>query len=197
MTEFVEVWSSGQRRMVVLTGRMTIGRGDANDIALPQDKTISTLHAALEPLAGRWCIEDLGSRNGTFVDGDRLHARYALRDEDEIVVGQARIVFHVGEPTTVSQTQGADPPPKLTDRERAVLLELCRPLLTDREGYREPPTQGGIAVILRVSASAVQHHLTSLYDKFGIADGSGSRRGRLASEAIRRRAISRADLKDR
>jgi serine/threonine protein kinase len=60
--------------------RVTIGRADENDVVLP-DSSISKKHAILEKRAGRWYVEDLGSANGTFVDGKKLtpKTRVALR----------------------------------------------------------------------------------------------------------------------
>ena len=193
-TAFLEVWAPGRHTVVALGTRLTIGRSAANDVAMPNDKTVSALHAAIEPIADRWCVEDLGSRNGTFVGGDRLQSRRALRDGDELVIGQAKLVFHVGTDTTVSLTQGAAPPPVLTPREHEVLRELCRPLLDEREGYSEPTSLRDLARALHVSEAAIEHHLLRLYEKFEIASGSGTRRGRLAHEALRRRVVTKADL---
>lgn len=73
MTAYLEVWKPGGVELVVLDGdRVTVGRSGANTITLAHDRTVSALHAVFEPVADGWCVQDLGSRNGTFVRGERL-----------------------------------------------------------------------------------------------------------------------------
>jgi DNA-binding NarL/FixJ family response regulator len=62
--------------------------------------------------------------------------------------------------------------------------------------FAEPASLHDIATVLVVTEAAVEQHLLRLYDKFGIAPGTGSRRSRLANEAVRRGAVSLADLRD-
>jgi DNA-binding NarL/FixJ family response regulator len=82
--------------------------------------------------------------------------------------------------------------PNITARERDVLVVLCRPLL-DRDLFTEPASIREIATALVVSEAAVKQHLARLYDKFGI-DATDHRRARLANEALRRGAVTLADL---
>ena len=53
-------------------------------------RTVSRQHARLYRNAGKWMIEDLGSNNGTFINGESVQA-VALSDEDEITIAQNRI----------------------------------------------------------------------------------------------------------
>ena len=64
-----------------------IGRDAGNDIAL-QDEAASARHATLEAEDGSWWIEDLGSTNGTLVNGVRIEKRERLRPGDEIGIGR-------------------------------------------------------------------------------------------------------------
>ena len=68
----------------------TIGRDAGNDIALP-DEAASARHARLESADGEWFIEDLGSTNGTHVNGVRIDRRERLRPGDEIAVGRVAL----------------------------------------------------------------------------------------------------------
>lgn len=78
---------------VVLRGdRMLVGRLGNCDICL-QDKNTSREHAAFVKDDGGWAIEDLGSTNGTLVNGRRVD-RLALRDGDVVVVGITELVYH-------------------------------------------------------------------------------------------------------
>jgi len=70
MTPSVEVWELAGRRTVELSNdRVTIGKGDENELAIDGDDTVSRLHAVLDRFAAGWCVTDLGSSNGTFVNG--------------------------------------------------------------------------------------------------------------------------------
>lgn len=83
--------------------------------------------------------------------------------------------------------------PALTRRERDVLVELCRPML-GAEAFKEPASTRRIAEALVVSDAAVKQHLLRLYDKFDVYEAAERRRVKLANEAVRRGAVSVADL---
>src|SRR5881397_1148139 len=94
MAAEVEVWTLNGRTHVELSGeRVTVGKGTENDIVLPDDATVSRLHAVLERFPAGWCVTDLGSSNGTWVNGERIWSSRSLRHGDEIRVGQSRLIF--------------------------------------------------------------------------------------------------------
>jgi pSer/pThr/pTyr-binding forkhead associated (FHA) protein len=71
---------------------VTIGRGSWMDIALTWDEGASRLHTRLEPLADDWTVIDDGtSRNGTFLNGERVSGRRRLEDGDELLVGSTTL----------------------------------------------------------------------------------------------------------
>jgi pSer/pThr/pTyr-binding forkhead associated (FHA) protein len=80
--------------VVVLSGdRVTIGKAAENGIALDGDPTVSRLHAVLERFDAGWCVSDLGSANGTFVNGERIWSSQRLRHGDEVRVGRTRCAW--------------------------------------------------------------------------------------------------------
>lgn len=85
----------GRQRIVQLPERgqpVTIGRGSWMDISLSWDEGASRLHARLEPLGDDWTVVDDGtSRNGTFLNGERVHGRRRLEDGDELMVGSTTL----------------------------------------------------------------------------------------------------------
>jgi predicted component of type VI protein secretion system len=195
MADYLEVWAGGRQELVALEGeRVTVGRTDTNDVVLA-DERVSRLHAAFERVAGEWLVRDLGSRNGTFVDGDRVLATRPVRPGQEIRIGETALFLRregaaeMREPTVADKA-----PPALTPRERDVLLALCRPAFSGSP-FTEPAAVKEIAKELYVTDAAVKQHLDSMYRKFGLHEGEENRRVRLANEAIRRGAVSIAELR--
>jgi pSer/pThr/pTyr-binding forkhead associated (FHA) protein len=82
---------SGRRHRVSLDA--VIGReGCEIEISDPQ---VSRRHAALRGVEGGIGIEDLGSRNGTLVNGERVDGVRALREGDEVHVGETVLLFEL------------------------------------------------------------------------------------------------------
>ncbi len=196
MDAFLEVWRPAGADLVALRSqRLTIGRSDGNDIVLSEDTQVSRVHAVLEQLAGSWSVRDVSSRNGTFLNGTRVSGEARLGAGDELRIGRTRIVLRAdrtGQDPGATEAQA--PPPPLTPRERDVLIALFRPM-TNAEMFTEPASTKAIAQALWVSEAAVKQHLLRLYDKFGIGGEGERRRTRLANEALRRGAITLAEVR--
>ena len=194
MAGYLEVWRGHERELVALEGdRLAMGKAESNDVTIVDDTTVSHLHAALERFEAGWCVRDLGSRNGTFVNGERIFGERTLRHGDEIRLGRSRLVFRAEQPESLTATDAGSEPPDLTARERDVLVSLCRPLLSS-DVFTEPASIREVAAELVVSEAAVKQHLGHLYDKFEIHEGE-RRRMRLANEAVQRGAVTLADLR--
>ena len=83
----------GMAHDVALGGeRMVIGRLKTCDICLA-DAVASREHAALEREGAGWALVDLGSTNGTLVNGERTD-RARLRDGDTITIGTSELIYH-------------------------------------------------------------------------------------------------------
>ena len=176
--------------------RVTLGAADANDVVISWDQTVSGLHAVLERIGeAGWVVKDLSSRNGTFVNGERIWGERPLYPGDEIRVGGTRILFRSDRPFPDSRTTvGPEPPPNITPREREVLMALCRPMFSG-DVFTEPASIRDIARELVISDAAVKQHLLHLYDKFDIRTSTDRRRVRLANDALRRNVVRVADLR--
>ncbi len=73
---------------------LSIGRATSNDVVLHDPMMrMSRKHAQLERREGAWFVRDLGSRNGTFLNGDRLTKEEpkALKNDDRILIGSFEI----------------------------------------------------------------------------------------------------------
>ncbi|MEO6834342.1 MAG: FhaA domain-containing protein [Candidatus Tumulicola sp.] len=76
-----------------IEGTARIGRGDENGVVLA-DPSVSRAHAVVEVGGSEPVVRDLGSTNGTFVNGERIEA-HGLRDGDELMFGNTRMQFEV------------------------------------------------------------------------------------------------------
>src|SRR3954465_14061839 len=124
-------------RLDLVADRSTIGKAAENDVSVADDAMASHLHAVLERFAAGWCVTDLGSSNGTWVNGERIWASRRLRHGDEVRVGQTRLVSRAPPAPAGGGTGAEQGPPALTARERDALIALCRPLLA-RDMFTEP-----------------------------------------------------------
>src|SRR5215210_3382023 len=88
---------SGAQRIIALTddvSRVRIGRGEDSEIPLTWDGEVSRVHAQLERIGSEWTVVDDGcSRNGSFVNGERLRGRRRLKDGDVLRLGATALRF--------------------------------------------------------------------------------------------------------
>lgn len=185
----------------LLTGaspRLTVGRSPENDLALTWDAEVSRLHATLEWIGGAWTVTDDGlSRNGTYVNGERLTGRRRLRAGDGIRVGGTLLAFREYTARRDESTRvAADVPTlgSLTESQRAVLLALCRPF-KHGGAYATPTTNQQIGAELFLSEDAVKTHLRALFTKFGVGDlPHNQKRLRLVERALQSGVVRDRDL---
>ncbi|MEK6227947.1 MAG: FHA domain-containing protein [Actinomycetota bacterium] len=101
---------------VVLDGEFVVGRGETGRGNLANDTEISRRHARFHPAdEGRFVVEDLGSTNGTYVNGRRISGPTELTSGDEIELGQTLVRFDGG----VQETRLHADVSRSTDRTRA------------------------------------------------------------------------------
>src|SRR4051794_37738942 len=87
------------RRLLLQGGGLSIGRRSENDLVL-QGERVSRHHARIAPADGRWYLSDLGSMNGTYLNGARLEGESRwLASGDTISVGGESLRFVAGEQT--------------------------------------------------------------------------------------------------
>jgi len=194
MAAAIEVVSAQRSSRVELgSNRMSVGKASENDIAL-DDPSVSHLHAVLEHFPAGWCVTDLGSSNGTWLNGERIWSSRRVRHDDEIRIGETRLLFRDPTGAVQPETDVENAPPPLTARERDVLIALCLPLLA-RDMFTEPASTRTIADELVISDAAVKQHLANLFGKFGIGTDDANRRLQLANSAIRSGAVTVTDLR--
>src|SRR6188508_3719559 len=101
----------------IVRDRAEVGRMRELDISL-HDPSISKLHAIIEQIDGRYVVADLGSKNGTRLNGVPVDGTQHLSVGDRIEFGTVELV--------VGSMQGSD----ATGGQAALLLRLCQSLLS-------------------------------------------------------------------
>jgi hypothetical protein len=174
----------------------TVGRRAEMDLSVPWDAEISGLHAELHGLGGEWTIVDDGlSRNGTYVNGQRIHGRQRLRDGDRIRLGRTVVAYNAACPAASPETETVTASDehsatRLTDTERRVLIALCRPC-HDGGPFTAPASNQQIAAEVFLSVDAVKAHLRHLFAKFELGElPQNQKRARLAECVLRFGMIS-------
>ncbi len=177
--------------------RLVLGRAPGSDLEITWDPRVSGVHAYFERRGPRWVVEDDGlSRNGTFVNGERLRGQRTLRDGDVIGVGDTVMGFRHPEPEPVLATISVPTlsAPVVSDAQRRVLVALCRPLAAEESAA--PATNEQIAAELFLSLSAVKGHLRVLFTRFGLeAAPQNQKRLLLAERALATATVTPEQLR--
>jgi hypothetical protein len=193
--------TTGKQHVVSLKspGSMTIGRSSGCDIQLSGDAQVSRVHAQLERVGPDWTVIDDGlSRNGTYVNGERVSGRRRLQDGDTVLIGSTSVTYRafrgpVSQATVVAGDLLAAVT-SLSDTQRQVLAALCRPF-RDGAPYATPATNQQIGAELYLSVDAVKTHLRTLFHKFHIEDlPQNQKRAKLVERAFALGIVSRRDL---
>jgi pSer/pThr/pTyr-binding forkhead associated (FHA) protein len=94
------------KRLPVRIPVVNVGRGDYNDLVIPEP-SVSASHAKLQRREGIWVIADLGSTNGTFVDGERITDETPLGPGATIRFGEVATLFEsTDDPTGIQPRVG-------------------------------------------------------------------------------------------
>jgi predicted component of type VI protein secretion system len=192
---------TGAQRFFPLQGRqgsLTIGRGSGCDVRLSWDDRVSRVHAGLDLVGSDWTLVDDGlSRNGTYLNGERLNGRRRLRDGDTFVLGSTSFRFR---DTTRGNTQLTKvgeqlvTAASLSPTQRQIAVALCRPYKHD-DPYATPASNQQIADELFLSVDAVKTHLRAMFQKFQIEDlPQNQKRVKLVERVLGLGLVSRRDL---
>jgi pSer/pThr/pTyr-binding forkhead associated (FHA) protein len=189
---------AGQAIVPLATASVTVGRGEGCDVCLAWDGDVSRVHAELEQKGGVWTVSDDGlSRNGTYVNGERVSGRRRLRDGDSVRFGATVVRFREPSAGDTGETRLAgDAPPeaRVSEAQKRVLVALCRPF-RDGSPYATPATNQAIAAELFLSVDAVKTHMRALFDKFDVGDvPQNQKRAKLVERAFNSGAIGPKDL---
>jgi hypothetical protein len=165
-----------QQHILVLTpdrARVTIGRREQSDVALSWDDEVSRAHALIEPVGEEWTLVDDGlSRNGTYVNGGRIHGRHRLHDREQLCFGRTHVMYRdpasARDSESTARAPGSPGAVPLSEMQRKVAIALCRPLVNSSSAI--PATNPQIASEVHLTVDAVKAHLRILFERFGLGD---------------------------
>ena len=86
------IYDEGER-FELDTAPLTVGRGTPNDVQLDGDEFASAKHARIEPRRDGVWVEDIGSTNGTYVNGTRIDRPRKLTPNDIVRVGETNLRY--------------------------------------------------------------------------------------------------------
>jgi hypothetical protein len=190
----------GTQRIIALDpalDHLTVGRDDACDLCLRWDEKVSRLHARLERSGSLWTIYDGGlSRNGTFLNGERISGHRLLNNGDQLRFGTTEVGFRDPAPraarTKVLPEDLAGP--SVSPAQRRVLVALCRPY-KNQPSFGRPASNRDIAAELFLSIESVKSHLRALFSKFDLDDlPQNEKRVRLAEQAFQHGLVRDEEL---
>jgi pSer/pThr/pTyr-binding forkhead associated (FHA) protein len=115
---------------IPVKGSCSLGRSASNQVAIPDDR-VSRRHAMIQVQGeNEFWLVDFGSRNGTYLNGQRLTRPIRLQDGDHIVIGHAEFAFHQRQFAKQGATQTI-----LADRTKADIRQAtCWLLVADVVG---------------------------------------------------------------
>lgn len=198
------VFRDGEDQQVIFpvaegASELWVGRSDSADVRLGWDEEVSGLHAQIEVVRDECTLLDDGlSRNGSFVNEERVHGRRLLRDGDTVRFGQTRVLYRrPGEGTAPEATVIATEVPaaaSVSPAQRKVLLALCRPY-KDGASFATPATNQEIGAELHLSVDAVKTHMRALFDKLGVGElPQNQKRVALAQRALEAGIVTKREL---
>lgn len=126
------------QRTALLAERFTVGRAATNNLHLADDGRLSRHHLAFEKTPTGWAVVDLGSRNGTFLNGERVDRSRPLKLGDQVLAGQVRLQFGGGPDSTSGKVVFTDTA-REAERSATVVLRLDG-VLGGTDGLAKPET---------------------------------------------------------
>ncbi|MDQ6700465.1 MAG: SpoIIE family protein phosphatase [Acidobacteriota bacterium] len=84
----------GETKIIPLEGeRISVGRSSVAELCYPDDAGLSRQHLTIERDGADWAVRDLGSKNGTLLNGSRISGRSVLKPGDRITAGHLVLIF--------------------------------------------------------------------------------------------------------
>lgn len=198
---FVHRDGDGEQAIVAIaagTEELWVGRGEAADLRLEWDEEVSALHAQVEVVRGECTLLDDGlSRNGSFVNEERVHGRRLLRDGDTIRFGRTAVLYRrpgEGAPEATAVAAELSAAATVSPAQRRVLIALCRPY-KEGSAFATPASNQEIGAELHLGVDAVKTHMRALFEKLEVGDlPQNQKRAALVERALQTGIVSPREL---
>ena len=190
-----------EQRILVVgeeVSELWVGRSESAEVRLDFDPEVSGIHAQIEVIGEECTLVDDGlSRNGSFVNGERVSGRRRLRDGDVLRFGRTGVLYRApgagGRESTVISADALTAA-GVSPAQKRVLVALCRPF-KDGAAFATPATNQAIGEELHLSVDAVKTHLRALFEKFGVDQlPQNQKRLALVERALQSGLVSERDL---
>src|SRR5580658_6277027 len=148
MKELQILTPDGQNRFIPLKeDRISLGRSSAAELSFPDDGGLSRQHLAIERDGDGWALRDLGSKNGTMLNGAKVTERMPLKPGDRITAGHLILIYDG------SSSQIRQPVVVFDPREETADEAASSTVITHLDGVIKP--DGGIVEAQTLAASHV------------------------------------------
>ena len=143
----------GRREISMPSGRYVVGRHQEANLRLPI-ASVSRRHCVISREGDTLSVNDLGSSNGTFCNGERIDGERALSAGDVIEVGPCRFMVQVdGEPADLPETP--EPAPAPDEALAATPPEGAPAVSAENSDLEETITKAGLGSLLEAEESSV------------------------------------------
>ncbi|MEM7584980.1 MAG: FHA domain-containing protein, partial [Acidobacteriota bacterium] len=136
-------------------GESTVGRSRACHIAI-DDPSVSRRHVVLKADSGRILLQDLGSSNGTFVNGAKIEHSAELHHGDALGLGDADVAIRIIG-MSAFETVRMDAVPAQQHGDATLFLQEASAKLAQEAISHEPPPAGGPAVTTALPTGVPDH----------------------------------------
>ncbi len=146
MKELQILTPDGQNRFIPLNAdRISLGRSSAAELSFPDDGGLSRQHLAIERDGYGWALRDLGSKNGTMLNGAKITERMPLKPGDRITAGHLILIYDG------SSSQAHQPVVVFDPREETGEQSTSSTVITHLDGVIKPDGRPGEAQALAAS----------------------------------------------
>lgn len=163
-TQLILHLPNGRIRPHALEGaRACVGRSEANELSFPDDAELSRHHLAFEVSGSGWTVTDLGSKNGTYVNGRRLTRPHLLSPGDLVTAGRLSIEF---EPAAAQESKDVLFIEEREELQDATMVTNLSQALTDSGPAAEAERSRHVNALVRAGRELAMHR--PLEELFGI-----------------------------
>jgi pSer/pThr/pTyr-binding forkhead associated (FHA) protein len=149
---------------------INVGRADYNDLVLA-DPSVSTMHAKIQRRGGVWILADLGSTNGTFMEGEPVTSEVALAPGATLRFGEVSVLFEPLDDGAPEEQDGTRAMPRVEVASPVAAApapvpeaSVRRPIVRRPPPTPEPRRRGSwltLAVLVAVAAGLAAYLLLS------------------------------------